>query len=210
MRYIYLILSSTPTKFAYCIRKVGRTRYNHAAISLDENLEYTYAYARRMHKTVFLSGLVRENLDRYTLKKNKPVPISVYRIPVTEREYEWIKNIIMRMENDTEYMYNLYSVLTYPVTKGFRTYKSFTCTEFVTHILRKLNYPINKPCYSYRPDDLIPILDGYNVYEGDIRRRMISKSKDDKYFTPLTFGIFMNNLKAFYIITRRAFFKKGW
>ena len=37
--YIYIVISRTPSKFAKLIRKTMGIEYNHASISLDEDLE---------------------------------------------------------------------------------------------------------------------------------------------------------------------------
>ncbi len=209
MKHIYLMLSKTPTKFAYLIRKIGHTSYNHAAISLDEDLQRIYAFARTKHHALLVGGLVKEDIARYTLRKNKPVPIVVYKLPVTEQQYEWLETTIHSMMNDPEYMYNLFSVLSYPITKGFETYKAYSCTEFVTYVLKQMEYPINRPCYSYKPDDLLSLLEEYRVYEGDVRGKMISDCIDEDYFEPFTLGVLLRNLKALYRISRRVIQKKG-
>lgn len=50
---LYLMVSKTPTRFGYMIRKVGRIRYNHSAIALDENLQALYSFARLQHNSLF-------------------------------------------------------------------------------------------------------------------------------------------------------------
>lgn len=32
-RYIYIMISATTTKFGYVLRKVGKVKYNHAAVA---------------------------------------------------------------------------------------------------------------------------------------------------------------------------------
>lgn len=193
-RFVYIMISKTQTKFAKCIRKIGRQQYNHASVSLDANLGAVYAFSRPQHNAVFLGRLVRESLERYTLGRNAEVPVVVFRIPVTEKEYLQISGIIEKMLDNTDYMYNLFSVLTYPVTKGFATYKAFTCIEFVAYVMSKIGYLQEKPYWRYKPDDLLTELDEQIVYRGDIRKRMSDEYTGPDYFAPFTWDYMLKSV----------------
>ena len=128
------MISQTNTRFARLVRKFGKTHYNHAAVALDEELEQLYAFARPKHKAVLLARLVKENVHRYTLGKEQTVNVVIFKIDVTMRQYLWVKNTIEQIYADKEYIYNLLSVLSYPVSRGFSTYKAFSCIEFAMFI----------------------------------------------------------------------------
>ncbi len=193
-RYIYIMLSKTQTKFAKCIRKIGRQEYNHAAVSLDDDLSAVYAFSRPQHNAVLLGRLVRESIERYTLGRDGEVPVVVFRVPVTESEYYSISCIIENMLDNPDYMYNLFSVLTYPVTKGFATYKAFTCIEFVAYVMSKIGYLQEKPYWRYKPDDLLTELDEKIVYRGDIRKRMSAEYTGPDYFAPFTWAFMIKSV----------------
>jgi hypothetical protein len=181
--HIYVLISQTPTKFGSTIRKVAHQQYNHASIALDENLNETYAFARKYHKAPLLSCLVRESLDRYTLKTDVKVPVVIFKVPVTEIQYCEIKNWIERMYNNNDYVYNLFSVLTYPIFKGFSVKKAFSCIEFVSYILQYIGFLTDKPACKYKPDDLIVELKDYIWKTADIRDVMIYNSDSEVYFS---------------------------
>lgn len=204
IQYIYIVISRTQTRFARCIRLFGGIKYNHTAISLDQELQEMYAFARPQHNAIFLGRLVRETLDRYTLRKNNSVPAVVFRLPVSLEEYENVRNLIEQISGDSEYMYNLFSVLTYPVFRGFSTYKAFNCTEFAAYVLKQLNYPLELPAYRYKPDDLLEIFQEQIVYEGDLRTYMADHEKDDGYFAPFTWKLVYQNLCAMVKIAART------
>lgn len=206
--YIYILISRTQTRFGRCIRWFGGIQYNHAAISLDSELKELYAFARPQHHAIFLGRLVHENLERYTLRKNRSVPAVVFRLSVSQEEYEYIRNMIQEISCDPEYMYNLFSVLTYPLTHGFATYKAFTCIEFVAHILKKLQYPLTQPAYRYKPDDLLKLLKSQIVYQGDLREYMLCTETDDNYFSALTWRLILCNLIAMAKIVGRTYLRK--
>ena len=120
-KYIYVLLTRTPTKFGSLIRKIAKQQYNHASIALDDKFNHVYAFARKKHNTPLVAGLVRESLDRFTLKTEEPVPAVIFRIPVKSEQYAFISNLINNMLDNTDYVYNLFSVLSQPVFKGFAT-----------------------------------------------------------------------------------------
>lgn len=202
---IYIMISCTNTKFAYCIRKLGRVQYNHAAISLDSDFDQLYAFARPQHNAIFLGKLEKESLKRYTLETEKPVPVVVFRIALSKETYHQVKSRVEQIYNDPEYMYNLFSVLSYPLTRGFETYKAFTCMEFVAYILKSAGLPLEKPNHRYKPDDLLSILSEEIVYEGDIRGCMPVSDRDHGYFNSLTKEITFKSIKAVFELARRLF-----
>lgn len=203
-KYVYVFISKTTTKFARCIRKFGKISYNHASISLDEDFKSVYSFARPRHSAVLLGGLVHESVDRFTLHTDDPIPVMVFKLPVSAEAYDEIKNKIERMKNDKEYMYNLMSVLTFPVLRGFSTYKSFTCVEFVSYLLRSHGYLNEKPCYKYKPDDLMTSLKDYTLMTCDIRDLFKSGCEfEDAYFCPMSPSMRLKSVKALFIYFKR-------
>ena len=124
---IYIVISKTCTNFGKTIRTVGRVRYNHASIALDEGLRELYSFGRQKHAALLTGKLVRENISRFTLDKVSNVDITVFKVPVTDEQYDDLTEFIRTVYEDREYLYNLFSVLTYPLTKGLSVYKAFTC-----------------------------------------------------------------------------------
>ena len=202
---IYLMISQTGTKFAKSIRKIGKQQYNHSSISLDADLRRTFGYARPQHNAVLMGRLVRESLERYTLGKDEPVQIAVFKVPVTEEQYEWVKKEIALRLNNEEYMYNLLSVLTYPFVKGYSVDNMFTCIEFVAYIMKHLGYLQDKPSCKYTPDDLLTYFADNLVYEGDIREIMTYNPKKKTYFAPMSMKVFMGNTRALWRLLVRTF-----
>ncbi len=194
MRSVYIMLSQTHTRFAGLIRKFGRTKYNHASISLDAELTEIYGFARPQHNAVLLARLVSENDEtRFTLGKYNSVQVVIYKINVTEEQYRWIKNTIYNIVNDGAYIYNLLSVLSYPVFKGFRMYKAFSCIEFVMYLLNGIGYEMDKPICKYKPDDLLELLSDKKIYEGNLFDYKSYKKNNEEYFAPFTYKMFLES-----------------
>lgn len=201
---IYVILSQTQTRFGRCIRAVAKQKYNHASIALDPDLTRVYGFARPNRYALLQGRLVRESRDRYTMGNGRPVPVAVYRIPVTQEQHRWVESTVHTMVDNPEYLYNLFSVLTYPVFQGFAVRKAYSCIEFVTWLLCALGYlGEGKPFCSYKPDDLTLLLSGYRVYEGDIRG-CLPPREDPRYFAPLTPADLAEGLWSLARITKRS------
>jgi len=184
-KFLYVVISKTPTKFGKAIRKVGKLKYNHSAIALDKELESLYSFARKKHKVLLTGRLVKENMIRYTLNRTDTVDSVIFRIPVTEKQYDMVQNIIFDVKNDKEYIYNLISVLTYPITNGLSIYKAFSCIEFVMYVLKKIGFEISHPICSYRPDDLLSIFPEYIYFQGNLLDYKHPNNDSSDYFAPL-------------------------
>lgn len=200
---IYVMISRTQTGFARLIRRFGKLRYNHAAIVLDEDFDHIYAIARPKHTGLLLAGIVRESLDRYVLKKNYDVPITVFEFRVSEEEYGRVSEFIKQGLYNPKYLYNMYSVFTTPITGGFAVNKSFSCIEFVSYILKDLGYIDGKPC-KYRPDDFLEIFKDRIVYQGDIRGKVKYIPERPTYYDRLSAREILVSIKNFFRITGRA------
>lgn len=170
--YVYIMLSQTQTGFARTIRKITGNTYSHSSIAFDADLKHMYGFARYRSRVPVVAGLVREYPERFTLNKVKNVPVRIYRIPVTKTQYMIGARSIRHVMRDREsYMYNLYSVLTYPLFRGIRTYKAFTCSEFIVFLLTIMGVPmrLSKHAYQYTPEQLIDVLRDYDVvFEGNL------------------------------------------
>lgn len=152
-RYIYIMISETTTRFGYLLRRVGKVRFNHASVALDEELNECWSFARRQYHAPLIFGLVKETMDRFTLHRFSNVQVMIFRIPVTEVQYQSVKRMITMIQQDDEYIYNLFSVLTFPLLRGFAVYKAYSYIEFTMNVLRRLDFSLNMPTFRYTPDD---------------------------------------------------------
>ena len=71
-RNIYILLTDTGTWFSRMIKCYTKAPYNHASISLDENLEELYSFGRKVYYNPLSGGFVKEGVDRgvFLYKKN--------------------------------------------------------------------------------------------------------------------------------------------
>lgn len=202
-QYIYIVLSRTQTGVARMLRTFGRLEYNHVAISLDRDFTELYSFARSEQYGFLTGRLVHETTDRYLVNGKRGVPILVYKLPVTEEELDWIRGTIDEIMADPQFVYNFFSVLTYPVLGGFSTYKAFSCIEFVAYILQHLGYDIEKPLFEYRPDDLQPLLEDYLCYDGSLQNYTPVRTASEDYFRPLTMALIISSAAVCWMLLRR-------
>jgi len=202
--YIYIVLSRTETGFARALRNVGHLNYNHSAISLDRDLRELYSFARSEQYGWLTARLVHETTDRYLVNAKNDIPIRVYRIPVTQQQHDWVRRTILEIKEDPKYIYNLLSVLTYPLFGGFSTYKAFSCSEFVAYVLKNLGYTLCKPQSRYRPDDLQPLLEEYLCYDGKLLEYSTVRTTSDSYFRPFSMRLLNASILSVLILLHRV------
>jgi hypothetical protein len=191
--YIYIVLSETPTKFGSVIRRFAKIKYNHASIAFDEMLLHLFSFGRRQYKNPLNAGLIKEYPDRFSLKKHTNVNVRIYKVPVTEEQYKAGKRRIFEIMTDPEgYLYNLFSVLSYPILRGFHTYKAYSCVEFVAHMLRHMGTGLDsdKPNCEFTPEEIGTHYSGYLYYEGNLL--------DYCEKVPYTTGFFFERPKRIY------------
>lgn len=195
-RNVYIIISKTYTRFGGVIRAIGRVRYNHTSIVLDEDFKEIYAFARQRHKVLLTGRLVKENVSRFTFDKRSDVDVAVFKIPVTDEQYARIKEIVDKVYRDPDYIYNLFSVLTYPLTKGISVYKAFTCIEFVMYLLKEIGYDFKKPLPAYKPDDLLVLLSKEKIYQGNLLDILEEKQAQTDYFDSFRFTDLVESIRC--------------
>ena len=208
-KFIYIIISKTPTRFGSLVRKCAKQTYNHASIALDEDLTHIYAFARTKHNAPLMGGLVRESLDRFTLRRDKSVPVMVFKIPVSQEQYEYISSLIDEMLYNKKYVYNLFSVFLYPIFKGFTVKNAFSCIEFVAYILQYLGFCMSKPACKFKPDDLMQELAGYVFRNDDIRRCTKYNPKYNSYFDKFQWKIVPKSIVSIFRIIKHGFYRNA-
>lgn len=169
--YIYIVISETPTEFGRVIRRFAKIKYNHASIAFDEDLKYLYSFGRRQYRNPLNAGLIREYPERFTLRRFPQINVRIYRVPVTKEQFLQGKNRIRQIKHDSEgYLYNLFSVLSFPVLKGFHTYKAYSCAEFVAHMIRVMGISLDpqKSNCEYTPEEIGNRINQWLFFEGNL------------------------------------------
>jgi len=209
-KYVYVIISRTPTSVGKIVRKFLKEKYNHASISLDQNLSQMYSFCRLSISNPFVGGIVRESVFTLNIGLEEDVPINIYRIPVTNENYEVIKKFIYSIYNDAEvYYYNFLGAIGLIHNKKHAVYKTYICTEFVMEALKKGGVNLTSlETYLITPTDICKIMGRFICYSGNLNDypfKQNIKTKDDEHFFCRT-GFFyegLHTLKHFWMVVSR-------
>lgn len=183
-KYIFILLTRTNGAIPRVIRAACGARFNHVAVSLTPDLRRLYSFARLHDISPLVGGPVCECLDRYTRGNGKTVTAALFAIRVSDDGYKRAAAAVSSVFADREYIYNLLSVISMPITGGFRTYKAFSCSEFAANILRRAGFAMGAPPHECSPDDIYRLLlahsgaDARLIYYGDIRGCLSRKRAD--------------------------------
>lgn len=207
---IYIVISKTPTGIGKLIRKVAKVKYNHASMSFDSDLHEIYAFARQKYTVLLTAKLVKENISRFTLDKVDTIDTTIFKIPVSDEVYMDVRRTVNQISYDPEYIYNYSSLITYPITKGISVYKAFTCIEFVMFILTQLGYTFDKPLCTYKPDDLLKILEDKIYYQGNLVEYVEEKKVESDFFDKANIPDVKNSFISLYrLLYRTLGFRKN-
>lgn len=132
---IYVVLIKAMTGLGVFARKIFKYPYTHIAVCLDEELEDFVTFSRRKHFAPFDAGFMHEKRGHYAFGKYKTFQAKVFKIPVTEENYEKIKAYVGQIENDEEYIFNIFSMVTMGLFHGVRIYKALNCMSFTAKII---------------------------------------------------------------------------
>ncbi len=193
-KYIYIVISRTPTFTGKMVRKFLKAKYNHASISLDKNLSQMYSFSRFSISNPLVGGIMRESAFTLALGLDDDVPIKIYRIPITMEKYQLISEFIYDTYNGDEvYYYNFLQAIGVISNKKHALYKTYICSEFVMEALKQggIHLTSLKP-YQITPTDICGIMEGFICYSGNLKDypfRQKIKTKEDNLFFCNT-GIF--------------------
>lgn len=211
-KYIFIVLTRTHGGIPQIIRTVTGDRYNHASVAFSRTPHLLYSFARIQSVSPLVGGPVAEYLCRFTHGSEAKVPAAVFAVPVTPEVYRRVKTTVRCIFGDGEYMYNLISVVCYPLFGGFDTYKAYSCSEFVAVLLDMMGINIGGQACGCRPDDLFDVLsehaDAREIYRGDIRGFLKEPRnhpcRRDDFFAPLGSSTVIEAGKFFFELGRRT------
>lgn len=210
MKHIYIAMVQLPTLANRCATMLTKFPCIHASISFDENLEKLYAFQIKNKDTPLVGGLVEETQAIYFHGKNNIyIKELVFKIPVTDNEYENMKLFVNNIKNDSEYIFNYVSALFMFFIGGVKSYKAYHCIEFISEVL-SLTTTIKLPKKNHKmlPQDLYKTLLPFMIQE----RNLCSNDFDisnDIFLKEIRFSAKLK--KSFYSVAEaiyRTLFKK--
>ncbi len=187
--HIYIVLIKALTGLGKFSRYVNKYEYTHIAVSLNEELREFATFSRRKHYSPFNAGFMYEKRAHYVFGNNEKVKIKVFRLPVNKEE---ITEYIDRIEQDKEYVFNLYSMITMPFLHGIKIYKAHNCMSFVSRIIELSNsVQMNKKSHKYNIQELDDLLKDFFYKEC-----YLEKEDEDKEY--MCKGGAFTNISSFF------------
>lgn len=186
-RKIYVLLSRTHTLPAKLIRLFTGEPYSHTSVALDIELKQLYSFARKHVHNPFDCGFIDEDIETGIFGMDKNVYCSVYEVPVTEEQYQLIKQEInVFIKNRETYKYNYTGLFGVMFGKNVADGKHFFCSQFVSYIFYKSGIHLfSKEIGLIKPYDFHIKLKNNRIYKGKLSeyRRFLRKqhNKDEDY-----------------------------
>lgn len=168
-KYIYVMLSRTHTIPARLIRLYSGNPYSHTSIALDPELSDMYSFARKGIWNPLNSGFIHEDINSGVLGRDKNAYCSIYAVPVTEEQYELVKNIIDDFKNNTDkYGYNFIGLFAAMLELNIEDGKHFLCSQFVNYVFDKSGMPLFDDKNLVKPYDFHIKLKNHRIYRGKL------------------------------------------
>lgn len=205
---IYIVLIHSLTGLGKLVSTFSSYPYTHIAVCMDHKLERFAAFSRKEHYAPFHAGFMYETRDCYAFGAHKSVRVKVFRLPVSTEHYKQIQAYIQRIEQDPEYIFNLFSMLTMPLLHGVPIYKAHNCMSFTARILSMSGtVKLKKAYYKYSIPEMDALLTNYCYKECLLTKKYEENPKYMQHIKPTEFAASFIRLCA--ALSYRVLCKRG-
>ena len=169
-KYVYIVLTQTGTILSKILKMLTGAKYNHASISLEEDLSCMYSFGRKFPRNPFVGGFVQESPTNGTFKRFTNTEALIFKIEVSTEQYDGVKQYLTEMyKRKCEYHYNYRGLFLAAWGKIFCRERYFYCSEFVKDILMRFEIVKDTALpYITKPIDLLSIGEE-KIYSGKLR-----------------------------------------
>lgn len=167
---IYIIISQTGTVLSKLLRIVTKKDYNHASISLKDDLSLMYSFGRVNPYNPFIGGFVIESTDFGTFKRFYNTKVIVLALDVSEELYQQMNDELETMyECKYTYGYNYLGIYLAALKIKRQKKNCYYCSEFVREFLIKYQI-IGSQNFEgiVHPMDFMKIPDSVDLYSGKL------------------------------------------
>ena len=170
-RYVYIVISQTGTILSRIIKVLTRKEYNHASISLKDDLSVMYSFGRKYPYNPFLGRFVIESPDFGTFKRFANTEILLLKVYMGDEEYHHLSSLLSSMlENPKDYKYNYLGLYCAAVNVCHKSPNRYYCSEFVKDLLVRSNVNGAKELENIvHPMSFIGLPNSLTVYNGKLR-----------------------------------------
>lgn len=169
-KYVYIVLSSTGTVVSRTVRFLFRDRYTHASIALSPDLAVMYSFSREYTYYPFYGRFRSELTDQGFLAKRPTIPAKVIALPVTDAQYEAVKDRIEYFNaHRKSFGYNYIGLFLNLIGRSYSPKNRYTCSQFVSETLAKCGIATFELDYSLIRPIMLDKLEGDVVFEGNLK-----------------------------------------
>ena len=139
-KYVYIVISQTGTILSRILKAFTHREYNHASISLKDDLSVMYSFGRKYPYNPFLGRFVIESPNFGTFKRFADTKILLLKVYMGDEEYQCLSSLLGSMlENPRDYKYNYLGLYCAAVNICHKSPNRYYCSEFVKELLVRSN-----------------------------------------------------------------------
>ncbi len=137
-KQIYVVISQTGTLLSRILKYITGAEYNHASISLSEDLTTMYSFGRRHPYNPFWGGFVIESPHTGTFKRFSDTKVLVLSVHIGHEQYAELRNVLEAMwKRRKKYRYNYVGLCLAYFHITWKRKNCYYCSEFVGELLIK-------------------------------------------------------------------------
>ncbi len=170
MKKIYIILTQSGTFISKMLKFFSRKPFNHASLALDKSLYEFYSFGRKVPTNPFIGGFVIEHTNTGVFEIFGRSPAIVIELPVTDEQYEKIKNTLHTfIKNKDIYKYDFINLPLVYSKYHLNRRNRFFCSQFVAYVLNSANISTPKVPEHIQPIEFLQLENISVIYKGDIQ-----------------------------------------
>lgn len=183
---IYIVLTKTRTNLSKMIRFFTQKPYNHISLALDDSLYRLYSFGRRRPTNPFITGFIREDIERGFYHYYNDTTCIVYRLKVTPEQYQRLEQFLTPFLRDPlKYRFIFIGLVTCGLHIPFARKNRYFCSQFVSEALSSSGIlRLGRDFRLVQPADFLGLENAVEVYRGKITE-YAAKRPEKIYTAPL-------------------------
>lgn len=184
---VFIILTSGDSKVSSIIRKGSGSRYSHASIAFNEELNPIYSFGRNDEEKFSSTGFIQTNpySSLWSTKQASEIPYAIYVTFVDKNSYDKMQNRLKDFtQNPNKFKYNWIGLLRIFFGLPSKHAEKWFCSAFVAEILGNSKM-LGKDSTLFKPeelsniDDVVFVTSGFDIhsYDSEETKRILKEIK---------------------------------
>lgn len=135
-KQIFIVITQTGTMLSRILKRITGAEYNHASLSLSQDLTRMYSFGRRHPYNPFWGGFVIESPHAGTFRRFSDTTAIILAVEITEERYAALEATLEAMwARREQFSYNLGGLLLAYFHILWKRSNRYYCSEFVEAML---------------------------------------------------------------------------